>query len=897
MNWRNILSAVLAAGMLILSSTAVLAETELPEETIFDLKSLGILKGDEEGNLHLEDTVTRAEFAELTRRLVQMENWTTSEERTEFSDVRMSDWYYNAVYCMYDLGVINGDGNGMFRPEAPVSTIEAAKMLIAILGYGEEAEQAGGYPKGYQTTALTSGMVRGVEFKDEIDRTDALVMINQCLDLYLNVPSYGVESILGPTGRRETLRDRLMGAHTSEKVYEVKGVVQATASTWIIPGDYEDLADDEIVIDGLLYRTQVPEAAEYIGKQVQCYVAVRDDIRTIQSIRETGKNTVLEIRDEDLVTADSGIISYQTDEKVKNAKLSDTAVLVRNLRLAERWSESDISLAQGSVTLIDNNGDKAYDVIHIQEFETYLISDTKEDIIYFESRTDNQKKKFVNFNNSDTDYVITDQAGAPLKVTDLQKDMAVSVFESQDGSVCKLVAGPAPFTAPLELVREDAFCFDGEEYKAEQGFLDEYQVGDTYQVYLNYRGDLFLLREDTENDSVLQYGYVAEAALDGTMSPQLIAKVVKPGDFVEVEEKSDVEDDDTVTLKLKGQNRAVEELRFSSRVTVNGKLMNADELQIFFCGEMGSERRNRLISYRTNADGEISRIEIPEVVGTELSSRQQKRFYNAKEKLFGGKTLGAFGAEETTKVIMRPDYGNQGQVSDEDYLAAVEINDTEEYTVNGYDIDEDTECVKMISIMATLEYDASAKIKDRDKLSVLEEASVALDEEGSEVIQLTFWSDSAKKSYQVEEDAEAVARALQPGDLFYYALSPSSNQIRKILRVDNALSPDRGEGQFGEPLESDPEKLGQITSGKVSDIVYHKIDDFINRRVDQFIFEFETRDSVTVSVNSRNTPPVYQFNKRNKTIELIETRDIVPGEGTVMIHIKNDTVRGIVYVR
>ena len=231
------MSAVLAAVMLILSSTAVLAETELPEETIFDLKSLGILKGDEEGNLHLEDTVTRAEFAELTRRLVQMENWTTSEERTEFSDVRMSDWYYNAVYCMYDLGVINGDGNGMFRPEAPVSTIEAAKMLIAILGYGEEAEQAGGYPKGYQTTALTSGMVRGVEFKDEIDRTDALVMINQCLDLYLIVPSYGVESILGPTGRRETLRDRLMGAHTSEKVYEVKGVVQATASTWIIPGE------------------------------------------------------------------------------------------------------------------------------------------------------------------------------------------------------------------------------------------------------------------------------------------------------------------------------------------------------------------------------------------------------------------------------------------------------------------------------------------------------------------------------------------------------------------------------------------------------------------------------------------------------------------------------------
>ena len=97
--------------------------------------------------------------------------------------------------------------------------------------------------------------------------------------------------------------------------------------------------------------------------------------------------------------------------------------------------------------------------------------------------------------------------------------MAVSVFESQDGSASASWSRDRRRYRPLELVREDAFCLTVRNTRRSRASLDEYQVGDTYQVYLNYRGDLFLLREDTENDSVLQYGYVAGGRADGTMSP------------------------------------------------------------------------------------------------------------------------------------------------------------------------------------------------------------------------------------------------------------------------------------------------------------------------------------------------------------------------------------------
>ena len=48
--------------------------------------------------------------------------------------------------------------------------------------------------------------------------------------------------------------------------------------------------------------------------------------------------------------------------------------------------------------------------------------------------------------------------------------------------------------------------------------------------------------------------------------------------------------------------------------------------------------------------------------------------------------------------------------ADDDYLASVEINDEQEYTINGYDMDQETECVRVITIMTTLKYDSSAAI-------------------------------------------------------------------------------------------------------------------------------------------------------------------------------------------
>ena len=575
MDWKKrMISAVLSVAILTGTAAIAAAAADVPEDVIFDLTSLHILQGDENGELHLDRQVTRAEYAGLMVRLIQMQDWQAEKGRGAFSDVDDDDWFYDAVYWLTDCGIVQGYSDGTFRPNDPVRAEEAIKILTTILGYTEAAEEMGGYPQGYLKIAHASQLTRGVDIGEGFCRADAIRLIDNSLDIYVYLPEYLRGGTVGSS--RETLRDRLMGVSLSDTIYEVTGVVQANAGTWIVPGSYETLRDNEIVIDGTRYLTDVPNAADYIGKQVECYVSVSGDTRRIQSIRETSRNHVAELTEEEFVSAEQGAVIYIDNDKKKRLKLSDTAVLLKNMRLAEQWSERDITLSQGSITFIDNNGDDAYDVIHIQEFETYLISDVNTDVIYFKLRGNSQDKKLINFAaDTDVDYHISDADGKLLQVEDLQKDMTVSIMESADGSICKIIAGRPAFSAVLEMAEEDALYFDGTAYAFDAGFADDYQLDTAYRVYLNFRGDLFLLEKEKDAKRAMQYGYVAEVKALGALQSEVQMLIAEPGDFVEVEEKSAVEDDESVLRKLKGQNKSLKTFTAAQNVKVNGSKMDA----------------------------------------------------------------------------------------------------------------------------------------------------------------------------------------------------------------------------------------------------------------------------------------------------------------------------------
>ncbi|MFK4478022.1 hypothetical protein ABH947_002208 [Bacillus sp. RC206] len=98
--------------------------TMFPYE-ILHLTSLGIFKGDENGNFRPKDTLTRAELAQI---LVKAYNLKAKRHHT-FTDVSEDYWARDAISALQSNNVVAGTGAGKFEPEMLVTRGQFAKFL------------------------------------------------------------------------------------------------------------------------------------------------------------------------------------------------------------------------------------------------------------------------------------------------------------------------------------------------------------------------------------------------------------------------------------------------------------------------------------------------------------------------------------------------------------------------------------------------------------------------------------------------------------------------------------------------------------------------------------------------------------------------------------------------
>ena len=156
-----------------------------------------------DGTVRPMGNITRAEVATIFFRLL------TDDSRTQFwattnaySDVKSGDWFNNAVSTLSNAGIISGYPDGTFRPNAPITRAEMAKViaLFAKLDKSEDRfnDIAGHWAEAYIRLAAGNGWIAGYpdgSFKPQqnITRAETMTMINRVLD---RVPS--VESHLLP---------------------------------------------------------------------------------------------------------------------------------------------------------------------------------------------------------------------------------------------------------------------------------------------------------------------------------------------------------------------------------------------------------------------------------------------------------------------------------------------------------------------------------------------------------------------------------------------------------------------------------------------------------------------------------------------------------------------------
>ena len=134
---KRVLSLVLIL-VLVLGSFPVYADGHTYGEMLFDM---GLVKGDDEGNLNEENTITRAEMMVLLARLYGVEDEAMNFPlESTFTDVDADKWYAPYVAYAQVNGWTKGDGDGTFGPMDLVTADMAATFLLRVLGYDDPAD-------------------------------------------------------------------------------------------------------------------------------------------------------------------------------------------------------------------------------------------------------------------------------------------------------------------------------------------------------------------------------------------------------------------------------------------------------------------------------------------------------------------------------------------------------------------------------------------------------------------------------------------------------------------------------------------------------------------------------------------------------------------------------------
>ena len=553
-NLKKIISCILAIAVMS-SFSVVLADgsADVYTEEVNILKTLGIYSAQKNKN----EAITQKEFMQITAKIFGKD---------------FDKKYYT------QLGILPFS-NGKYDEEEPVPYYDALRAMVIITGYDYFAKTGGGFPQGYLKIADECKITDGVKITDEsaITRAEAIKIVFNTLDVDMMVRAkvWGTESTYEVKEGENLFKSTF-------NIYEVKGILETGSELTVTENKPKK---GYAAIDSVEYETSL-DVSGFIGEEVRAYYRQEkgEDIGKLLYLNETKRNKIIEIDTDDILSYENRKYSYDDSKKTVNAALEIDCNIIYNRERVNPKSGVAVPMIpeNGNLRLIDNDGNGKYDVLIINNYNSYVAE-------YVNNQQKSISVKYESRAITVDDDVKIVSSGTEIPLANIKANDVINVMYDLKGNMSYLVITQNTVKGKVRSAyTEDGYkkvlLDDGNEYKFIKSIEKEAQkikTGDTVTLYADISGRIagFVINGNEE----MKLGYLVDV--------------------------KDDDEEEQINFDIVDLN-SVENMKIpsSEKIKIDDKTYRWNEVKEKL-QPGGGEFIARLIRYRLTADGNLREID------------------------------------------------------------------------------------------------------------------------------------------------------------------------------------------------------------------------------------------------------------------------------------------------
>lgn len=514
MKLKKLISVALSI-ILMLSFLSGMSFAAEETEPVYGKESVGILSALEIADIsedELSDKIKRADF--LMMMSIAAGYGETKSVNQVFADLTIDDEREPYLKALYNLGMIAADSKGNIYPDTEIALKEAAAIAVKVTGHSIVAESKGGYPNGYMNVAKTNKLLEGLPTSPNkvVTKGMAVRLIMNTLKADLMLQSFGGDAAF----EEAEGKNLLSGMYNVYYIHDVVNGVDVSR----LAGENDIEAFYAVIGKTELEVMNIENIHEYLGYRVEAYYTVeKGDIPRLIYIEKSDKNNEIVIKIDDVENVTSGRIKAydENTNRTKTYSYSRTLPVVYNsVSTNKPFSESMISGKSGEIRLLDNTGDRNFDVIYVDAYENYVVAhvDTENNKIY--DKYNNSKQVVLDVTVDEPYTNIYDAENKAVSVSNIKKGNVVAVFKSAEDAYQQYINAyivSESVSGVIERTKDGGkkVIIDGVEYKVSElcktTFKNILKPGQSVKLSLDYSG--IAVYAEKGIDAELNYGFIA----------------------------------------------------------------------------------------------------------------------------------------------------------------------------------------------------------------------------------------------------------------------------------------------------------------------------------------------------------------------------------------------------